>query len=189
MLATAARQWWVLILQGVLGILFGIFALFNPDITIVSLALLFGAWAIVSGVASIAEGWRIAEHRGRAWPFALSGVVSIVAGIIAIVLPPAAISGLILFLGAWLVVSGLTEAYAAYKIRDEIDNEWLLAIAGIARAALGVIILVAPVVGVIFVVATVGWFAILGGLMAIALGMRLRRLNQAVGGMHRSATA
>jgi uncharacterized membrane protein HdeD (DUF308 family) len=191
MLATAARQWWVLVLQGVLAIVFGVFALLNPGITIVSLALLFGAWALISGVSEIVEGWRVAEHRGRSWPFALSGIVSIVAGVIAIVLPPAAIGGLLLLLAAWLIVSGISEAYVAYRIREQIDNEWILALAGIVRAVLGVVVFVAPIVGVIVVVATVGWVAIVGGLMAIGLGLRLRRLHAGAmgGGMRGSAAA
>lgn len=187
MLATAARQWWVLILQGILGIAFGLVALFNPGITLVTLALLFGAWALISGISSLAEGWRVAEHRGRSWPFAVSGVVSIVAGILAIVVPPAAIGGLILFLGAWLIVSGVMEAYAAYQIRREIDNEWMLALVGILRAALGLVILAAPIVGAILVAATVGWVAILSGIFAIGLGWRLRRLHGATTGMRGAA--
>jgi uncharacterized membrane protein HdeD (DUF308 family) len=189
MLATAARQWWVLVLQGVLAIVFAVLALLNPGITLVTLALLFGAWAIVSGVAQIAEGWRVAEHRGRSWPFALSGIVSIVAGIIAIVLPPAAIGGLLLLLAAWLIVSGLSEVDVAWKIREQIDNEWLLALGGIVRAILGVVVFVAPIIGVIFVVATVGWIALIGGLMAIGLGLRLRRLHTASGGGMRGTAA
>ena len=70
MLADAARQWWVLVLQGVLGILFGILAIAFPDITLVTLAYLFAGWAIVAGTAQILEGWRVAEARGRSWPFA-----------------------------------------------------------------------------------------------------------------------
>ena len=189
MLATAARQWWVLVLQGILGIAFGVVALLNPGITLVTLALLFGAWALISGISSLAQGWRVAEHRGRSWPFAVSGIVSILAGILAILLPPAAIGGLILFLGAWLVVSGVMEAYAAYEIRREIDNEWMLAFVGILRAALGALILVAPIVGAILVVTTVGWVAIVSGLFAIGLGWRLRRLHESAGGGMRSAAA
>ena len=189
MLATAAKQWWVLILQGVLGIAFGILAILNPAITLVTLALVFGVWALISGAAQLTEGWRVAEHRGRSWPFALSGIVSIVAGVLAIIFPPAAISGLLLFLGVWLVVSGVSEGYAAYHIRREIDNEWILALGGIARAILGVVILVAPVVGVILTVTAISWFAILGGLMAIGLGWRLRRLHGTMGGMRGSAAA
>jgi uncharacterized membrane protein HdeD (DUF308 family) len=182
MLATAARQWWVLVLQGILGIVFGVVALLNPDITLVTLALLFGAWALISGVSALAEGWRVAEHRGRSWPFAVSGIVSIVAGILAIVVPPAAIGGLVLFLGAWLIVSGVMEAYAAYEIRRQIENEWMLALVGILRAVLGLVILAAPIVGALLVVATVGWVAILSGVFAIGLGWRLRRLHGAMTG-------
>jgi uncharacterized membrane protein HdeD (DUF308 family) len=189
MLATAAKQWWVLLLQGILGIAFGVLAILNPAITLVTLALVFGAWALISGVSQLAEGWRVAEHRGRSWPFALSGIVSIVAGVLAIVFPPAAISGLLLFLGAWLVVSGLMEAYAAYQIRREIDNEWILALAGIARAVLGIVILVAPIVGAVLTVTAIAWFAILGGLMAIGLGLRLRRLHGTMSGMRGGAAA
>jgi len=182
MVATAARQWWVLVVQGILGVLFGIFAILNPGATLVTLALIFGAWAIISGVSSIAEGWRVAESRGRSWPFAASGIVSIVAGVLAVLVPPAAIGGLILFLGAWLVVAGVMEAYAAYRIRDEISNEWIIAIAGIARAVLGLIILAVPIVGVILTVTTIAYVAIAAGVMAIALGWRLRHLHQTVGG-------
>jgi uncharacterized membrane protein HdeD (DUF308 family) len=189
MLATAAKQWWVLVLQGILGIAFGVLAILNPAITLVTLALVFGAWALISGASQLAEGWRVAEHRGRSWPFAVSGIVSIVAGVLAIVFPPAAISGLILFLAVWLIVSGVMEAYAAYQIRREIDNEWMLALAGIVRAALGLIILALPIVGAILTVTTVAWVAIVGGLAAIGLGLRLRRLHGTMTGMRGSATA
>ena len=104
MLAAAARHWWVLVLEGILAIVFGILALVFPGLTLVTLALFFAAWAIVSGVVEIVEGWRIAEHRGHSWPFAVMGVLSIVAGIIAFVVPGLTIIGFAVLLGAWLVV-------------------------------------------------------------------------------------
>jgi hypothetical protein len=64
-LAAAAHQWWVLVLEGILGIVFGVLAILYPGITLVTLAYLFAAWAIVSGAFQLVEGWRVAEHRGR----------------------------------------------------------------------------------------------------------------------------
>src|SRR5512144_2996002 len=107
MLASAARQWWVLVVQGVLGIAFGILALLLPGITLLTVAYLFAAWALISGVSTIGQGWRVAEHRGRSWPFALSGAVSIVAGLLAALVPGLTVAGLILLLGSWLVVAGV----------------------------------------------------------------------------------
>jgi uncharacterized membrane protein HdeD (DUF308 family) len=190
MLATAARHWWVLVLQGILGIAFGILALLLPDLTLITLAYLFAAWALISGFSEIAEGWRVAEARGRSWPFAVGGIVSIVAGLLAAFLPGLTVAGLILFLGSWLIIAGVMEAYAAYRVRREISNEWLLALAGVARAALGFLILVMPIVGVIVTVAFVGYSAIVAGLVALGLGLRLRSLRPGVGSMTgRSASA
>ena len=84
MLAVAARQWWVLLLQGVLGVAVGILAIIYPDIALGTIALLFAAWAIVSGVAQLAAGWRVAEVRGTSWPFLISGSVSAIAGVLAL---------------------------------------------------------------------------------------------------------
>jgi uncharacterized membrane protein HdeD (DUF308 family) len=189
MLAVAARQWWVLVVEGVLGVLFGVLALLFPALTLLTVAYLFAAWALISGVSHVAEGIRVAEQRGRSWPFAVSGVVSIVVGVLAALLPGPTIAGLITFLGAWLVVQGAMELYTAWKIRDEISGEWLLALAGIARAALGLVILALPIVGVILSVTLIAYSAMVAGLAAIGLGLRLRRFRDLTTGGRTTAAA
>jgi len=179
MLAVAARQWWVLLLQGVLGIAVGILAIFYPDIALGTIALLFGAWAIISGVSQLAAGWRVAEVRGTSWPFLVSGSVSVIAGVLAVLYPGLTILSLILLLGAWILVSGLMEVYAAWRIRAEISNEWVLALIGALRALAGIIILAMPYVGAILTAALFATWAILSGIGALALGWRLRQFANA----------
>jgi uncharacterized membrane protein HdeD (DUF308 family) len=178
MLAVAARQWWVLVLQGTLGILFGIVAIASPDIALVTIALLFGAWAILTGLSQLGEGFRVAEARGRSWPFALMGVVAIVAGIIAVFVPGITILGLAILLGWWLVIQGAMEVYTAWRIRREVTGEWVLAIIGVARAIVGAIVLVLPIVGVILTLAVVAVWSIFGGIGALLLGFRLRQFHE-----------
>jgi len=177
MLAIAARQWWVLILQGVLGIVVGVLAILSPDLLVATLALLFGFWAILSGVSQLAAGWRVAEARGRSWPFLLSGAVSVIAGVLAVVYPGITILYLILLLGAWILVSGAMEVYTAWKIRDEITNEWILALFGLLRIAAGAIILAMPIIGAILTAALFATWAILTGVAALLLGWRLRQFG------------
>jgi uncharacterized membrane protein HdeD (DUF308 family) len=177
MLASAARQWWVFVLEGVLGLIFGVLALLLPGVTLLTLAYLFAAWAIISGVSALAEGMRVAQQRGRSWPFAATGVVSVVAGILAALLPGPTIAGLMLFLGAWLVVGGVAQIWAAYQIRKQIDNEWILSLMGALRAIVGLIILAFPIVGALLTVAYISWAAIIAGIVAIAMGLRLRALR------------
>jgi uncharacterized membrane protein HdeD (DUF308 family) len=177
MLHAAARYWWVLVLQGVLGILFGILAIMFPDIALTTLVYIFAAWALIAGVSQVAEGFRVAEARGRSWPFAVSGVISIIAGIVAVIVPGITILGLILVLGYWLVIQGIMEIYAAWRIRKEVTNEWILAVAGAARAVVGVIILAMPFFGAILTVSFLAVSAIFAGLAALSVGWRLRGLG------------
>src|SRR5262249_25246259 len=166
MLTAATRHWWVFIVQGILGILFGVLALIYPGIALLTFAYLFAAWAIVSGVTQIFEGWRVAEQRGRSWPFALMGVVSIAAGLIAAFLPGITIISLAIILGAWLVVFGVIQVYTAWHIRKEISDEWVLALVGVLTVILGLGILAFPVFGAVLGITFVAVSAIVGGVMA-----------------------
>ena len=177
MLATAVRQWWVLVLQGVLGIAVGVIAIVYPGIALTTLALLYGAWAIVAGVTTLAMGWRVASARGRSWPFLVSGAVSLIAGVVAIVLPGITIITLALLIGAWLVVAGAMEIYAAWRIRDEISNEWLLIALGVLRVAAGALILYMPLIGAVVAIALFATWSILSGAGALVMGWRLRQLG------------
>ena len=187
MLAVASRQWWVLVVQGVLGILFGVLAIAFPGIALLTLAYLFAAWALITGVSQIGEGWRVAETRGRSWPFALMGVVSIVAGILAALIPGITVYGLVVLLGAWFVVQGVMEVYAAWRIRAEVSGEWILALVGILTLIVGVIVLALPVVGAVLTVALVATWSIIGGIAAVALGLRLRGFRSRVTGAGQTA--
>ena len=177
MLATAVRQWWVLVLQGILGIVVGAIAIVYPDVALATLAILFGAWAIIAGLTSLAMGWTVASARGRSWPFLLSGAVSLIAGVIAVFLPGLTILSLALLIGAWLVVAGVMEIFAAWRVRDEISNEWLLIALGAVRVAAGALILYQPIIGAVVAVALFATWSILGGAAALLMGWRLRQLG------------
>src|SRR3954447_6706431 len=160
MLAVATRLWWVLVLQGILGIVFGILAILFPDLALVTLAYIFAIWAIVSGLSHLGEGMRVAEARGRSWPFAVIGVISLLAGVVAVIVPGITIFGLVLLLGAWLVTQGAMEVYTAYRIRREVTGEWMLALVGIVRTVIGLVILAIPIIGALLTVTLLAVYAI-----------------------------
>lgn len=135
----------------------------------------------MAGLTQISVGWRIAEHRGRAWPFALTGVISVIAGLLAALIPGPTVLFLILLLGWWLVFQGAMEIYAAWRIRKEVSGEWLIALGGIVRFVVGLIVLAMPIIGAILTVALMATFSIIGGITAILAGLRLRRFG-ATGG-------
>jgi len=169
-----ARNWWALALRGVLAIVIGLIAFLQPGLFVASLVLLFGAYAIVDGVFAIIAGIRAAERHERWWPFALEGLLDIAAGLIAFLLPAAAAFALLFLISAWSIVSGVFRITAAIRLRRQIQGEWLLILNGILSVAFGVVIFAFPGVGLVTVAWIIGMYAIVFGVILVALGFRLR---------------
>lgn len=81
------RHWWMLMLLGVVSLAVGVLATFNPAITLLTLILLMGANAVVSGVIDIVVAIRVRKVMRGEWMLLLSGVVSIVFGLIVLLFP------------------------------------------------------------------------------------------------------
>ncbi len=177
MLETLARNWWAVVLRGVCAILFGLAAFVWPGITLAVLILLYGAYALADGVLAVI--WSLVARRrgGFPWGVFLAGLAAIVAGVIAFLAPGLTALALLYLIAAWAIVRGVFEIIAAVHLRKEIENEWLLGLAGFASIVLGVLLLAWPGVGVLAVLWWIGAFAIVFGVLSIALGLRLRRIN------------
>jgi uncharacterized membrane protein HdeD (DUF308 family) len=87
---------------------------------------------------------------------------------------------MVLVIATWAVLTGILEIVAAIRLRHEINNEWLLALGGIISIALGFLLFLRPVAGGIAIIWTVAAYAVIFGVLLIALGFRLK--NQTVPG-------
>jgi uncharacterized membrane protein HdeD (DUF308 family) len=175
MLEQLTRDWWIVALQGVAAILFGILALFWPGITLLALVFLFAAYALVDGVLALMRGFRRIGDGGRAdWWRVARGVVGIAAGLIAFALPDITAYALLLVIAAWAIVSGGIELMAAYQLRDVIRGEWLLALDGVVAILFGMALIVFPSAGALAVVWLIGAFAIVSGVILLMIAFRLR---------------
>jgi uncharacterized membrane protein HdeD (DUF308 family) len=169
-----ARNWWALVLRGVLAIVFGVLALVNPLVTLTTLVLLFGAYSLVDGVFAIIAGLRAAQRHERWWPFALEGLASIVVGLVAFVFPAATAFALLMLVSVGSIVTGIFRIAAAIRLRKEIQGEWLLILNGLLSVAFGIVIVARPGVGLVTLVWLIGMYAIIFGIILVALGFRVR---------------
>lgn len=163
----------MLALRAVLAVAFGLVALFWPRVTLLVLALAFGIYAILDGVASIVDAIRNRE-RSRWWLGLLGGVVSLVAGILALIWPGITAIALAIVVGAWAIVTGAAEVATAFRLRSGGGRVWLLGIAGALSVIAGILILVWPVQGAFALALLIGWFAVLYGIVLGALAVTLR---------------
>jgi uncharacterized membrane protein HdeD (DUF308 family) len=177
MLATLARNWWAVVLRGVCAILFGLAAFAWPGITLAVLILLWGAYALADGVLAVIWSFMSRGRDSFPWGVFLAGLAAIVAGAFAFLRPGLTAVALLYLIAAWAIVRGIFEIIAAVHLRKEIEHEWLLGLSGLASIVLGVLLLAWPGLGVLAVLWWIGAFAILFGVLTIALGFRLKKLT------------
>lgn len=175
-----ARWWWTFILRGVLAILFGVLAFFAPQFGIAILVGLFAAWAIIDGIGNLIAGIRTRGQDRSWWLEVLEGLVSVAAGVVALLLPAYAAQVLVLVIAAWAVITGVIEVVMAVRLRRVIENEVWMALAGTASILFGIILVLFPSAGALSLVWLIGSFAIAFGAFLIILGWRLRQIDRAV---------
>ena len=113
---------WLLLLEGVVGILAGLIAFIRPGLTAVALLYLVAAWAIVTGIAEIATAIRLRQEIRGEWALIVGGILSVLFGLLLAVLPGVGILSLIWLIGAYAVVFGVLLLIAAFRVRGQ-DNQ------------------------------------------------------------------
>ena len=171
-------NWWALALRGLAAILFGILAFIWPGITLTVLVFLFGAYALLDGAFAIVAGIRTTNQNKRWWLLLIEGILSVCAGVLAFVVPVITGFFLLVLIASWAIVTGAFEIAAAIQMRKEITGEWILALGGLASILFGFALLINPAVGALAVVWIIGAYAIVFGVLMVALGFKLRGLER-----------
>ena len=171
---TLSRNWWVLLLRGIVAILFGALTLMQPGISLASLLLLFGAYALADGVLG---AWTAITHRKDRenwWVLLLEGLVGIGVGVLALIKPGLTALALLFYIAIWAITTGVLEIVAAVRLRKEIEGEWMLILAGFASVAFGVLLMARPGSGALAVLWLIASYAILFGLLLVVLAFKVR---------------
>lgn len=165
----------VWMIRGALALLFGILALVWPGATVVALAVLFGAYAIVDGVWMLVGAFD--RHGGpghRLW-HVFTAVLGIVGGAAVLLWPQLTALVLAVVIGAWAIATGAGEVWTAWKLRDRLSHPWLpIAVGGLSVLA-GIVLVLWPGPGAIAIATIVGAYAIVAGVVLLIAGWRLHR--------------
>ena len=175
MLRTLAKNWWVFVLRGVVGILFGVLAYMWPGITLVSLVLLFGAYALVDGVFAVVGAITGRKEHDDWVLMLLLGVVGIAVGILTYRSPGITALALLMYIAAWAFAKGVLEIVTAIKIRKEVEGEWALALSGALSVLFALFLLWNPGAGALGVIWVIAFYAIVFGVLSILFGFKIKK--------------
>ena len=173
MSAALAQNWWAVALRGVFGIIFGLLAFLLPGVTMLSLVLVFAAYMLVDGVFAIVSAVRAIRKNERWGLLAFQGLLSIAAGVVAAVWPGITVLSFVILIAAWSLVSGLLMTAAGFRLKVD-HGRWWLILGGLASLCLGILLLIAPLIGAVVLTWWLGAYALVFGTAFLILGFRLR---------------
>jgi uncharacterized membrane protein HdeD (DUF308 family) len=111
---------WLLLIEGVAGILAGVIAFVAPGLTAILLLYLIAAWAIVTGISEIAMAIRLRREIIGEWALIVGGAFSVLFGVIlAVVGPAVGLLSLIWLIGVYAVAFGIMLLIAGFRVRSE----------------------------------------------------------------------
>jgi uncharacterized membrane protein HdeD (DUF308 family) len=174
-----SRHWWWLALRGIVAILFGIVALAWRGDTLNSFTLLFGGFALVDGLFTLFLALTEVAGNQRGW-ILLQGLVSMVLAVISFIWTESAGTILLYLVSAWALVAGILELVGGWELRQNISNQRLLILSGIASIVFGwlVIRFPLPITDISNLAGTVAGLAIIFGLLTLAMSLNLRNLGK-----------
>jgi uncharacterized membrane protein HdeD (DUF308 family) len=157
----------MLALTGVVIILFGIAALIWPGLTLATFIFLFGAQAIINGIAELVATFRAISDRRTWWTHLVLGIVNVAAGIVVFVYPGLTALVLLWVIAFWAIALGIVEVVGSFS-----TGQAMLLVTGLISIAVGFILLANPGTGALAYVFLIGVFAIVRGIVLLVAAFR-----------------
>ena len=169
-----SRNWWVLLLRGVVAIAFGVLIWLQPGVSLAALVLLFGAYSMADGILGV---WTaIAGRKGHEdwWVLLLGGLLGMGVGVLTFLAPGITAFALLFYIAAWAIATGVLQVVVAIRLRREMKGEWLLILGGLASVGFGVVLMAQPGAGALAVLWLIAGYAVLFGVLLVFLAFKAR---------------
>jgi len=104
-----------------------------------------------------------------------------IAGALTFLWPGVTVLLVLSFIAGWSILTGIFTVATALRLRKLIENEWLLILSGSISILFGILLIVFPGPGALSLVWLIGVYALLFGVLTLALSLRLRRMRATIG--------
>ena len=174
-----AKYWWVFLVRGLLGIVFGVLAFVMPVITLATLVIVWGAYAFTDGIVALWAAITGNTDNDNRWLVGLQGVIGVAAGVLTFVMPVVTGLGLLMLIAAWSLAVGVLQLVAAVKLRKEITSELWLGLSGLVSILFAFFVIARPGEGALAVIWIIGSYSIIFGVILVAFAFRVRKAANA----------
>ena len=161
--------------RGLAAILFGVLTLVWPKISLTVLVLLFGIFAVISGISAIVAALRNREE--HYWGLLLfEGILGVLVGTVALVWPGITALAFLFLIATWAIMTGVLELVVPLAFPMSFGRGLLSVLSGIVSIIFGALIAAQPAAGLLTVVWLIGSYAIIVGIMHVVVYFESRSL-------------
>jgi uncharacterized membrane protein HdeD (DUF308 family) len=174
-IVVGAGPWQPMVLSGALALIFGAIVLIWPASAIEAFVILFGIFVLIDGTAGVATALR-ARSLAMPWVGTLAmGVAGVLAGVVALGWPGATLMLVIYVAAIWAIVKGVFALAMAAEQRRQWPGDRTASYGGWAWLVFGALMFLWPIVGVVALAWLIGIFAVIFGVVLVALGLHVRQ--------------
>lgn len=175
------RNWWAVMLRGLIMVVFGIILLAWPDKSVTVVLRIFGIIILAYGIVVLIQALMARSREGEPFVASLAGaVVTIAAGIITLAWPSATGLVVLYIVAIWAIVTGVIEIAAAFTFPVRDWPVWVLGLGGIISIVIGVLLISFPSSGIVGLAWLVGIYALVVGALLSVVGLKMRSIKVVV---------
>ena len=112
-----SESWWVLLLEGAIGIAAGIVVLIWPGITAIILLFLIAGWAVITGIFEIVGAIKLRKQIENEWFLVLGGLLSVAFGVLIAVWPGVGLLTLVWLVAIYAILFGVLMSILGFRLR------------------------------------------------------------------------
>lgn len=176
------KNWWFLVVNGLIAILFGIFLLFFDKDMIQILMIYIGIGVIVMGAVLLLAAIRNIKADKQAGMLLFESILILIIGLILILFPSFSLKFFLIIIGVWAIILGIVQLAILINIKEKIASKNILLFNGALTIVLGVMLFFDPITTAGFLLKILGVLAIIFGILMIYFGFVLKTIKMALEG-------
>jgi uncharacterized membrane protein HdeD (DUF308 family) len=166
---------WAVGLNGLLSVAFGVVILIWPGISLYALTILFGAYALASGVVGLVSAFSSSAKGERGW-LIFSSLLGIGVGVMVLAWTDISALALLYVIGAYAIAFGIIAVVGAFWLPIDGSDTVLMIILGLISVLFGIVIFARPGTGALVLLDVIAAFALIIGVTQVTLAIGGERL-------------